>query len=211
MKKILLSQRLISHAGYPELREALDVKWGEFLPLCGLVPAPAPVRVPAETLFKEIRPDGVLLTGGNDLSSLNPDDPLCKLRDEFESALIRCAMEAKVPVLGVCRGMQMIAHTFGSELSRKAGHVGCEHPVRFTSGGPFAALYSESASVNSYHGFCVTRLGADLVAEGVAEADQTIEALIHRTLPIRGIMWHPERVEPFSKQDILFFRKSFKA
>ncbi len=210
MKKILLSQRLISNPSYPEVREALDVKWGSFLDHCGLLPVPAAVRVPAETYFKAVKPDGVLLTGGNDLSVLNPADPLCKVRDEFEATLIDCAIKAKIPVLGVCRGMQMIAHFFGSQLSKKDGHVGGEHVVRFAPDHFFSAFYTERAAVNTFHSFCVARLGPDLAAEGVAEADQTIEALSHRNLPVRGIMWHPERVEPFSSSDIQLFKKIFK-
>ncbi len=211
MKKILLSQRLIQNPSYPEIREALDIQWGAFLSKCGLLPIALSFKAPLDEYFRLIKPDGVLLTGGNDLASLNPTDPLCKMRDEFESRLIEIAVKSKIPLLGVCRGAQMVAHFFGSTFKKRDGHVGINHRVRFQGRGIFEANYSQKTLVNSYHGFCIQSTGKELLTEGIVETDQTVEAFSHKSLPIFGMMWHPERVDPFLVSDISFFKKIFKA
>ncbi len=205
MKKILLSQRLIQNTGYPELREALDVQWGAFFSHCKLLPIPVSLHVPIEHYFKELKPDGVLLTGGNDLSCCNPQDPLSQKRDELETQIIKQAIHNHLPVIGVCRGMQMLAHHFGSLIEKREGHV-VSHVNEFVPGGIFSEFYSKTGEFNSYHGFCVTQLGNVLKPEGHALKDKTVEAFRHESLPIFGLMWHPERVTPFAERDVDFFR-----
>ncbi|HCM42325.1 MAG TPA: gamma-glutamyl-gamma-aminobutyrate hydrolase [Candidatus Omnitrophica bacterium] len=209
MKVVLVSQRLVQNSGYQEIREALDVKWGDFLTQCGFLPVPVASKVPASEYFREFKPAGVLLTGGNDLAALAPDDALNAERDRVEMELLTEAVKSKVPVIGVCRGMQMLAHFNQGSLEKKLGHVVPSHPIRLQAGTRIAKIYGKAGlDVNSFHNYCVTGLGGEMRAAAF-HADQTIEACEHAGKEIYGMMWHPERVEPYSADDIRFFKEVF--
>jgi len=129
---------------------------------------------------------GLLLPGGGDIFGA---------LDEEESAVISAFIAAGKPILGICRGMQALNVWFGGTLhSFIPGHQLPEgdllHPTR--AEGVMAALLGETPVVNSNHHQSVERLGAGLRAVQWSQ-DDTVEALIHETLPILGVQWHPER------------------
>ena len=205
---ILISQRLWSNAEYPEQRETLDIRWGAFLNTCGLLPVPVLTETTLSDYF-DLAPAGVLLTGGNDLASLAPQDPLNALRDKTEGSLIRLAIERKLPVVGVCRGMQMLAHHFGAGLEdRGSEHVRKNHAVRVESGTEIGKAYPKDPNVNSFHRYCVTTVKAPMRVAASA-SDGTVEAVEVPAQRVFGLMWHPERNEPFRPADIQFFKNVF--
>jgi putative glutamine amidotransferase len=166
LKIILVSQRLVGNAGYPEIREALDVEWGRFLSVCGFLPVPVAAHVPVAIYFSSLKPAGVLLTGGNDLGILAPQDALSLERDRVERELIQFAIQTQIPILGVCRGMQMLAHYFGGTLEKKSGHVTPSHEVSIQSESLIRKVYGKTKlDVNSFHNYCVVS-----VAGGLSEA-----------------------------------------
>jgi anthranilate synthase component 2 len=97
----------------------------------------------------------------------------------------------KIPILGVCLGMQVINEVFGG-LTRKAPVPmhGKRSMVQHTSNGLFTGIPSPF-SVARYHSLCVDICSSNLVSMGVAE-DGVIMALQHRTLPVYGVQFHPE-------------------
>jgi len=209
VKTILVSQRLVGNTGYAEIREALDVQWGLFLNQCGLLPVPIATHVPVKSYFDALKPAGILLTGGNDLSVFAPQDPLSGERDRVEQNLIELAIKHSLPIIGICRGAQMLAHTFGAKLEKKEGHVTASHTVQIDSATRIFDHYQKTAlDVNSYHNYCVTQLGEEFNA-AAKHTDQTIEAFEHKSRPLYGLLWHPERCHPFSHLDIQFFKKVF--
>jgi putative glutamine amidotransferase len=139
---------------------------------------------------------GILLTGGNDLSAYGGDAPE---RDATENILIDIADKRTLPVLGVCRGMQMIQHRFGIRLERVAGHVTPRQVI---------SIDGESAEVNSYHNFGARETRPPLEAWAFAE-DGVVKAVRHTTERMMGIMWHPERLNPFASRDISLFQQFF--
>lgn len=159
------------------------------------------------------RIDGLMVPGGIDIEPSfyggdwdpvqKPDPP----RDVFEAALIRGALERGMPVLGVCRGMQVMNHHLGGTLARVHGHVAKRHALRVAAGAPLLAGHAE---VNSYHGWGIEAAGvaADLVALAWSE-DGSVEACRHRRLPWIGIMWHPEREAPASEADARLIHDAF--
>lgn len=210
MKIILVSQRLVGNTGYAEVREALDVQWGRFLAVCGFLPVPVTTHIPAEIYFSSLKPAGVLLTGGNDLGIFAPGNALSLKRDRVEKDLIDSALKNQVPVLGVCRGMQMLTHYFGGVLEKKPGHVTPAHEISTASSSLVRHVYGKTKlDVNSFHNYCVTNVAGELV-EAARHSDGSIEAVESPSKKIFGIMWHPERVEPYSLQDIQFFREVFQ-
>jgi len=115
--------------------------------------------------------------------------------------LLGWATRRRKPVIGVCRGMQQIVHLGGGRIERIEGHVREHHRLRFRG---------RSVSVNSYHDLAVTAV-PERDFEVLARAPGgTIEAVRHRTLRRIGIMWHPEREQPFAQHDLALFREAFQ-
>lgn len=159
--------------------------------------------------------DGLVLQGGADVSPgsygetpLHKDWAGDRLRDEYEIELVHEFVEAGKPVLGVCRGAQLINVAFGgtlyqdlpTQVPHSHAHVNEVyeknlHELRFEPGSGLARLYPGVASsrVNSIHHQAVKTLGRDLAAEAVSQPDGVIEA-IRRTAPgfVLGVQWHPE-------------------
>lgn len=208
MRPVLVSQRLVRASGYDEVRDALDIRWAPFLNAAGFVAVPLPSGGDIAAFlasFSDIA--GVVLSGGNDLAGVN-DDPLSEARDAFEHELCDVAAARHWPVLGVCRGLQLIAARTGMALEAVSGHVATRHDVTIEAGGRW--LQSAAArSVNSYHGFAPSGAEPDDFVILGRSADGVIEAMEHRDLPVAAIMWHPEREDRFDPADIALFRHFF--
>lgn len=128
--------------------------------------------------------DRLILSGGDDIGT-------APLRDATELCLLDGAEEYSIPVLGICRGMQVMAHRAGIALIEIEGHAATRH-----------ALHGlRDDVVNSFHKFSLAECPLDY--EVVARADDgNIEAIRHRFLPWEGWMWHPEREVDFVPRDI---------
>lgn len=147
---------------------------------------------------------GLLLPGGGDLEpwrygQQNTDSRgLEPERDQAELELLDRFTAAGKPVLGICRGLQVINVFFGGTLAQDLpGHGAAEdrdrlHAVR-TAPAAFGRLWGERPVVNSAHHQAADRLGAGLRAIQWAP-DGTVEALVHKTLPVWAVQWHPERL-----------------
>lgn len=202
---VLVTQRLTECEAYPEVRECLDRRWGVFFQALGLLPVPVAHAVELEAYMDLLRPVGVVLTGGNDLSSVG-GGALSRDRDDLEGRLVERALARELPIVGVCRGMQLLAQRAGFALERCAGHVAREHGLVAAAPSRYPAL-SEHTSVNSFHNFAVRgRPGAGLEVT-LASEDGVAEAVEHPTLPLVGIMWHPERYAKPRRADLELFRQ----
>jgi putative glutamine amidotransferase len=155
------------------------------------------------------RLDGLVIAGGPDVdpsrygAGRDPrTGPPAPARDAWELALIRAALDAGVPLLGICRGMQLLNVALGGTLVQHLdGHAEAVgvfggHPVKPVPGTLYAAIVPEETTVPTYHHQSVDRLGTGLVPSAHA-ADGTVEAL---ELPAErgwalGVQWHPEMGE----------------
>ncbi|MEU3839238.1 gamma-glutamyl-gamma-aminobutyrate hydrolase family protein [Streptomyces sp. NPDC028635] len=129
-------------------------------------------------------------------------------RDDYEVTLIRTAIDRGIPVLGVCRGMQLLNVALGGTLiaDLPPGTVphssplaaptdgDAEHLVTFEPGSTAARLFGASAVTNSWHHQAVDRCGAGLVVTG-RTPDGVAEAVEAPGAPILGVQWHPELME----------------
>lgn len=160
--------------------------------------------------------DGLVLQGGIDIcpetyggTLRDPAWAGDAIRDRYELALLRGFIEAGKPVLGVCRGAQLINVYFGGTLvqdipSQRPGSVEHQdtkrydrlmHAVHFEEGSSLHRLYgnSEPHRVTSIHHQCVDRLGEGLVVEAHSPQDGIIEAVRHKGPGyVLGVQWHPE-------------------
>jgi putative glutamine amidotransferase len=185
--RILISQRVDFYPDRGERRDALDQAWGATLELLAgqrvsLLALPNRPSS-ANQILQEIEPDLLVLSGGNDIGDV-PE------RDQTEAMMLQYAWGHNVPVLAVCRGMQMIQHFLGGSCVAVAGHVAVAHPVHVVSAAQGPALLR----VNSYHtrGILATAL-ADGFEPIYLHEDGSVEAARHAVRPWLAVMWHPER------------------
>lgn len=149
--------------------------------------------------------DGLLLSGGRDIepermSCARKDccGPTDCWRDDLEWALLDCFVKRKKPVLGICRGLQVINGYFGGTLFQDIPseldvvHRDVVHAIQVRSGSVADQLFGDGFLVNSYHHQAVDRLGCGL--ELFAWSDGVAEGLQHTELPIWAVQWHPERM-----------------
>lgn len=169
--------------------------------------------------------DGLVLQGGMDVSpesygesALRPEWAGDRVRDLYELDLIwECIFQGK-PVLGVCRGCQLLNVAFGgslhqdivSQIPGAIAHVDAEaydahtHPVRFAEDSLLARLYPHSdsqARISSIHHQAINRLGNSLVIEAHSSVDGIVEAIRWQGNSfVYGVQWHPEFHAPADNQ-----------
>jgi len=162
--------------------------------------------------------DGLVLAGGADIDPAAYGEPrhpetvdTVPERDASEIALTRAAIERDLPLLGICRGMQLINVACGGTLVQHlpdvVGHDehrrvigsfdGSDHEVTLKEGSLAAASAGEATHVSmSHHHQAVDRLGKGLVVSGTSDYDQFPEAIeMPGRLFVLGVQWHPEADE----------------
>ncbi len=167
-----------------------------------------PVLLSLETHPQQIveRLDGIVLPGGTDVNpalyGAEADAALLDIepeRDAFELALLEEAAAAEVPVLAICRGLQMVNVWRGGTLHQHVPNHGrfeeppdrLQHEVVLTQGSLLEQVYGTSLMVNSLHHQTVDQLGAGLRITGEAP-DGTIEGIETADASVVAVQWHPE-------------------
>ncbi|MBQ9239345.1 MAG: gamma-glutamyl-gamma-aminobutyrate hydrolase family protein [Treponema sp.] len=153
--------------------------------------------------------DGIILPGGTDINPKLYKQPNTDSRDIDDSldmldvSIIACAVKQQKPILGICRGLQMLNVFFGGTLMQNVPHCAIherqhtQDKIHATTVAKNSFLYkiyrTEKLVVNSAHHQAIETLGNDLVAVQHSD-DGLIEALCHKTLPFIAVQWHPERM-----------------
>lgn len=194
MKVVAVSQRVDIYPDRNERRDALDQRLSQWLVAAGYLPVPVPNGLGHEGLWLwlgAVRPAAIVLSGGNDIGQAIE-------RDNTEHQLLAHAQESSLPVLGICRGMQMMAEWAGGVLRPVQGHTRTRHRL-------CGELVCE---VNSFHNYALADCPAGFTVTATAE-DGCIEAIHHQSMAWEGWMWHPERESDFQSCDIHRLRKLF--
>jgi putative glutamine amidotransferase len=185
-----------------------------------LLPTAPPAGATIEDMVKTL--DGVVLSGGVDMAPesygetpLRPEWSGDRWRDVYDLAIVKAALALDKPILGVCRGHQVMNVALGGTLfqdiaTQKEGarvhrdwdaYEDNRHAVRLESQSSLGHLYGgvHESTINSVHHQAVKDLAKELVAEAFSPEDGIVEAvrLRGRSDPyLRGVQWHPEFQKP---------------
>lgn len=185
--RIGITMRVTNATGYHEVRDSLARDWTEYMQ--NAFPDAQWMYIPnmgidAVNYFRKWDLNVLILTGGDDIGDY-PD------RDQTESELLRHALENNIPVIGVCRGLQLIHRHFGGEMKQGDEsftdvHRAQRHEIE---------MDGSAHEVNSYHNNMLdeTTLHHDLQVIARCSKDNTIEGV--RAKGLMAMMWHPEREE----------------
>ena len=198
MKKILVTQRVEKIKKLRENRDNLDIRMSKFLEKLSFLPIPVPNGIKNIKLFvNNLKPSGVVLSGGG--------DPRIKdQRRKTENYLVKYCLKNKIPIIGICRGAQLLNIIFKGSIKKVKNHVNKKHQI-------FGELVKKKKIyVNSFHNFGLNEkiLGKNLKIIAFSK-DGNIECFIHKKFKIIGIMWHPERNNKISKIDSKLFKSLF--
>jgi len=172
------------------------------------------------------RLNGVLISGGNDVSpSLYGDrfDPKCGLldaeRDDFEIELTRRAINLGIPLLGICRGVQLMNIVHGGTLYQDLPSSGYPshsiwsgdrnnptHRTVFPEGSPLRGILGCNETwVNSFHHQAIKELGEGLAVAAISEGDGVIEGVYRPDSDFAvAVQWHPEMMPGHDVQKKIF-------
>ena len=152
--------------------------------------------------------DGLILCGGGDIDpkyygeKIDGSYSIDPQRDVAEFALLKAYIDAGKPVLGICRGCQLINVFFGgslyqhlpeSSLHQGINGVDSVHDVTALEGSLLYDIYGETFATNSSHHQAIKSLGDNLIATAFWNG-QYVEAIEHSSLPVFAFQWHPERM-----------------
>ena len=213
---ILTSMREIDNPKLGKI-DGLERSYANYYSTLGLTLLPVPnLGHSIVTLMEKVHFDGVLLTGGNSVSpqrygSTSDMDDQSNERDTTEYAMLDYAIDRRIPVLGICRGTQLINVYFEGTLTDglntpeyKVKHVANDHEIIINDDELSKKLGESRQIVNSYHnqGIKASGLASSLRSFAIAE-DGTIEGVYHPEHNLAGIMWHPERKSSSTRLDHL--------
>ncbi len=208
MKKIILTQRVDYKKEYEEHRDAIDQNLIKLIRQLKCLPYTIPNNLFSkkdsnqekkniiDSWVSNMNFSGIILSGGNDLGEYSS-------RDTTELLLLEYAKNNKIPVLGICRGMQLMAQFFGTGLVKVKNHVAVKNSLKFEENILFPKI------VKCFHNYAISSCPKGFKINARSE-DGNIEAISHNSLPFEGFMWHPEREYPFLKEDIIRIKKLFK-
>lgn len=156
--------------------------------------------------------DGLVLSGGGDIQpQLFGEEPVCQMgkvlpeRDKHELALVKITVTAAKPILGICRGCQLLNIALGGSIYQHLSPVETNlqhdqqspgyyagHTVMLEEGSKLASLWGTEVMTNSFHHQAI-KLAAHGLSITARTKDGIIEAVEHDTAPfIVGVQWHPE-------------------
>ena len=213
-KRIGITQRVMKHPRYNEMMDCLDINWAKFLISIDILPIPLSL-LPANSvddMWEMLELDGLILSGGNTLvkfaDATDEPESLRAERDAFESALLKAALSSEKPILGVCRGLQVLNTYYNGQLTKVKRHSGNRHRLIAENS---ANAFEFPPEVNSFHDYAVPRkkMGKELIPLA-HDIEDNIEAFYHPIDKVLGIMWHPERENPLLQSDCELIKKHFE-
>jgi len=206
--RVGLTMRDAPAKDYDEPRDALARAWGEFmraaLPEAAWLPVPNLGPASAPAFCDRWGINALILTGGEDVG-------VSPVRDATERALLQHFVRSEQPILGVCRGLQLMWMELGGETEARAGHVAVRHRVRCVRDAQLD-VDAGPREVNSFHEIALREPVAAMRAPVIVFAradDGSAEGVRFDNGRLAGVMWHPERERMAGPADISLIRSLF--
>ncbi|MCM1989968.1 gamma-glutamyl-gamma-aminobutyrate hydrolase family protein [Oceanirhabdus seepicola] len=195
----------------------------------GGVPVVLPVIDDDEAIISQVKAcDGIIISGGQDVHPMSyNEEPHEKLGyvnskiDEYQIKLVKTALQEKKPLLGICRGHQILnvacGGTLYQDLSEMSGSIlkhfqegkryDYSHKIKIKSDSILDRLFGKEVLINSYHHQCINQVGEGLevvanASDGVIEAVQMKESDF-----VMGVQWHPEMMVAGSDTMLILFKE----
>ena len=193
------------------------------------IPMIIPFNTHDEVIKEQIESvDALILSGGHDVNPLNYNNqPKEKLgetfdeRDKFDLKLVEYALEKNIPILGICRGLQILNVYFGGSLHQDLSYdnkiyikhnqqynpKSASHTVELSKGTKLYDMFNKDIiNVNSFHHQTIDRLAYGLIASALS-FDGVIEAIEHKDFNfVVGVQWHPEMLHEVDESMNLIFK-----
>lgn len=197
--RIGISMRITEATNYVEDRNSIASDWSQYL--MSEFPEYKWIFIPnieekAIDYFRQWNLNALFLTGGDDLGKYPK-------RDNTEFTLLKMAVEDNIPVVGICRGMQLIHVFFDGKIDQgkeefQRTHINKKHSVTFQA---------EKYETNSFHSNKINEdsLHKDFKIISRCEEDLTVEAI--EKPGVLGLMWHPERATPYQKWNSTYIKE----
>lgn len=148
---------------------------------------PNKVKILQKILKRRRKTNLIILPGGNDL---NKKDQKTQNRMKVEFELIKYGMKKKIPIIGICRGMQILNFFFNGKIKLIKNHMNTRHNVYFEKN----IFGKKIINVNSFHNWGIPKTFLSNYFKPIAtDKDGNIEMFKHKKFKILGVMWHPER------------------
>lgn len=177
--------------------------------------------------------NGLLFTGGGDIDPILMDEEPIKelkdispIRDNFEIKLCKKAIQLNIPVLGICRGCQILAIASGGDIYQdiyKQSNTNLKHfqqapkyypthTIKIKSNSKLIDIYKkDTILVNSFHHQAVNNLDNNMLISATSN-DNIIEAIEHRTNKFAiGVQWHPETMLEKYNEHLELFKQFIKS
>jgi len=183
---ILVSMRQDYFYNKRELRFSLDTKLIDWILYLGFKPL---LVSDLKTLNYFVNKSslsikGIILSGGPNVNKNS-------LRYKIQKQLTNISKNKKIPLLGICHGLQFINCLEGGSLKKINNHVQIDHKIKSNDDYPL--------KVNSYHQYGIKKLGRNFEIIAYSQ-DNQIEAIKNKKYNWLGWMWHPERDKKFDKK-----------
>lgn len=197
-----ISMRETNAVNYNEKRDSIARDWFRYME--DVMPNANWILLPniGENIIKYIDTWGInafILSGGEDLG-------ISDERDETESVIFKYSLKENLPVLGICRGCQLVYKLIGGSVEKKNDEFSKFHTANYHE----VIIENKKKIVNSYHSNALLEVvkpkELDIIAR--CKKDNTIEA--YERYNILGLMWHPEREKEFNEWDAKKIKKLFK-
>ena len=198
MKKIIITQRYERIGNFKELRDNLDARLSETIEKLGFIPILLPNKLKnIENYLQKISPHRIVVSGGGDPQKKD-------LRHKNEKKIIKYSIKKKLPIIGICRGAQVLNIYYGGKIKKIKNHVKKKHRI-------FGNLVKKKKIyTNSYHdyGFDEKLLARNFKILAYS-FDKIVKCFCHKKYKILGIMWHPERNKTISNFDKKIIKSFF--
>jgi N5-(cytidine 5'-diphosphoramidyl)-L-glutamine hydrolase len=158
---------------------------------------PNKIEITKKKLLKQNNINLILLPGGNDVLKKSIFN---KNRLKVECEIIKFGIKKKIPIIGICRGMQVLNYFFNGKMKLINNHMRKKHRIFFKKN----FFRKKSLIVNSYHSWGIPKKLMSKKFNIIAHDDEyNIEMFEHKKLNILGTMWHPEREKSYNNLNFI--------